>query len=136
MFDLVRKADDTMQEHGFLTVFTTDEIEETASFTPRHSDTILKDLREFLWIAIDNATTRDMDQVQFVQAGDNGDLRLFIGIADVDERVPINSKIDLHAGTNTASSYTGIKTYHMLPEQLSTAATSLLPGMDRQVIVA
>jgi exoribonuclease-2 len=73
--------------------------------------------------------------VEYAEQLPNGDIRVLVGIADVDEFVPKDSAIDLHARANSTSVYTGVKTYHMLPEQLSTQQTSLVGGADRQAIV-
>ena len=46
-------------------------------------------------------------------------------IDDVDSDVSIGSPIDQHAAEQTTSVYTGIRTFPMLPEELSTGLTSL-----------
>jgi VacB/RNase II family 3'-5' exoribonuclease len=58
-----------------------------------------------------------------------------IGIADVDSRVKIGTPVDQHAAQNTTSVYTGIRTFSMLPEQLSTDLTSLNEEVDRLAVV-
>src|SRR5258705_4002172 len=94
-----------------------------------------KDLRELLWSSIDNKTSRDLDQVEFAEALPGGDTRLLIGIADVDELVPKGSAVDQQAAANSTSVYTGVRTYPMLPEELSTDLTSLNAGEDRLAVV-
>lgn len=94
-----------------------------------------RDLRPLLWSSIDDRRSKDLDQVEYAEQLPNGDIRVLVGIADVDEFVPKGSAIDLHARANSTSVYTGVKTYHMLPEQLSTQQTSLVGGADRQAIV-
>ena len=57
----------------------------------------VRDMREFLWSSIDNATSRDLDQIEWAEALPNGDIRVLVGIADVDSLVPLYSPIDMHA---------------------------------------
>lgn len=99
------------------------------------ADVNTKDMRELLWSSIDNKTSRDLDQVEYAERLSSGDIRLLIGIADVDASVAKNSAIDKHAEQNCTSVYTGVKTFAMLPEELSTDLTSLLASQDRRAIV-
>jgi len=94
-----------------------------------------RDLRSLLWSSIDDAKSRDLDQVEYVERLPDGDLRVLIGIADVAARVAQGSAIDAHAAANTTSVYTGVRTFPMLPEELSTDLTSLVGGADRTSIV-
>ena len=98
-------------------------------------DKSVKDLRELLWSSIDDARSRDLDQVEYAEALGGSDTRLLVGIADVDALVSQGSAIDEHAATNCTSVYTGVRTYPMLPEELSTDLTSLNAGEDRLAIV-
>jgi len=84
---------------------------------------------------LDNRESRDLDQVEYAEALPNGDVRVMVGIADVDALVHIHTAIDAHAAENGTSVYTGIKTFSMLPEELSTDMTSLVGGADRSSIV-
>ncbi|HXU38297.1 MAG TPA: RNB domain-containing ribonuclease [Blastocatellia bacterium] len=94
-----------------------------------------RDMRALLWSSIDNRESRDLDQVEYAEALPDGDVRLMVGIADVDALVHIHSAIDAHAAENGTSVYTGIRTFPMLPEKLSTDMTSLVGGADRSSIV-
>jgi VacB/RNase II family 3'-5' exoribonuclease len=58
-----------------------------------------------------------------------------IGIADVDVFVPKGSPIDDHAAQQATTVYAAVQTFPMLPNQLSTGTTSLLPDVDRLCIV-
>ena len=95
----------------------------------------VKDLRKLLWSSIDNSSSRDLDQVEYAEALPGGDTRLLIGIADVDALVSQGSAIDRQAAANCTSVYTGVKTYPMLPLELSTDLTSLNAGQDRLAVV-
>lgn len=94
-----------------------------------------RDLRSLPWSSIDNRESRDLDQVEYAEALPDGDVRLRVGIADVDGLVHIHSAIDAHAAENGTSVYTGIRTFPMLPEKLSTDLTSLVGGADRSSMV-
>ena len=48
----------------------------------------MRDLRGLLWSSIDNADSRDLDQVEFAEQLPSGEIRLLVGIADVDAFVP------------------------------------------------
>ena len=98
-------------------------------------DRSVRDLRELLWSSIDDAKTRDLDQVEYTERLPDGGTRVLIGIADVDAFVAKGSAIDRRAGVNATSVYTGVQTFPMLPEELSTGLTSLLPDQDRLVVV-
>ncbi len=96
----------------------------------------IKDLRHLLWSSIDNRTSRDLDQVEWAEQMGNGDIRVLVGIADVDVVVAKGTPIDLHAAQNTVTVYTESKIFPMLPEELSTDMTSLNQGEDRLAVVA
>ena len=48
----------------------------------------IRDLRSLLWSSIDNDTSRDLDQVEVAERGSNDDVKVMVGIADVDVFVP------------------------------------------------
>jgi len=95
----------------------------------------VRDLRSLLWSSIDNDTSRDLDQIEVAERLPNGDAKVMIGIADVDAFVPKQTPIDLHAARETTTVYTGIRNFPMLPEELSTGATSLLENQDMLSVV-
>ena len=95
----------------------------------------VQDLRSLPWSSIDNDTSRDLDQVEYVEKLSDGTLRLLVGIADVDTSVPKDSATDKQAQSETTSVYAGVATFPMLPLDLSTNITSLLDGQDRVSLV-
>lgn len=135
-FDLAARARRAMREEGF-----------DPDFPPavgqqlRHSPALqehengVRDLRDLPWSSIDNRESRDLDQIEVCERLPNGNIRLRVGIADVDSRVPEGSPVDLHAANNGCSVYTGVVIFPLLPEVLSTDRTSLLQGEPRESVV-
>jgi exoribonuclease-2 len=92
-------------------------------------------LRNLFWSSIDNDSSRDLDQIEYAEHQPDGSTRILIGIADVDGSVPKGSAIDLHAAGECVSVYTGVQTFPMLPEELSTGLTSLNEDADRASVI-
>src|ERR1700682_1702528 len=95
----------------------------------------VRDLRTLLWSSIDNDTSKDLDQIEVAERLPNGDVKVMIGIADVDAFVAKDTPIDQHAERETTSVYTGVSIFPMLPNELSTGASSLLENSDRPAVV-
>lgn len=102
---------------------------------PPFADLPVRDLRALPWSSVDDAASRDLDQVEVAEALPDGRVRVRVGIADVDALVPRGSALDAHAAANTTSVYTGLATFPMLPEALSTDRTSLGADADRAAVV-
>jgi exoribonuclease-2 len=136
-FDLFAVARQEMIDEGFDPDFPPGVDEQVAALKGRaasETDGDVRDLRALLWSSIDNDTSRDLDQIEAAERV-NGGIRVRIAIADVDSAVSIGSPIDRHAAAQTTSVYTGIRTFPMLPEQLSTDLTSLNEAADRLAVV-
>jgi len=95
----------------------------------------IRDLRNLLWSSIDNDTSRDLDQIEVAERLPTGETKVLVGIADVDAFAAKSSAIDLHAAKETTTVYTGVRIFPMLPEQLSTGASSLLESGDKLSLV-
>jgi len=93
------------------------------------------DLRNLLWSSIDNDTSKDLDQIEYAERLPNGDAKVLVGIADVDVFVSKGTPIDLHAQGEATTVYTGARNFHMLPEQLSESASSLLEQDQKMCMV-
>jgi VacB/RNase II family 3'-5' exoribonuclease len=137
--DLQAIAKDIMRQHGFQPDFAP-EVQKQLADLRAHPPAMtaggsVRDLRDRLWSSIDNDTSRDLDQIEVAEKLPNGDVKVLIGIADVDASVPKGTAIDLHAARETTTVYTGIRNFPMLPEELSTGKTSLLENQDRLSVV-
>ena len=95
----------------------------------------VRDLRDRLWLSIDNDDSRDLDQLSVAEELPGGRGKILVAIADVDSLVVKGSAIDDHARANTTSVYTAAQVFPMLPERLSTDLTSLNEGVDRLALV-
>ena len=102
---------------------------------PRDPDPSAEELHHLAWSSIDNAESRDLDQIEYAEQLDDGAIRLLIGIADVDAFAPRGSAVDNFAWKNTTTLYTGVRMFPMLPELLSIDRTSLLEGGDRLAVI-
>ena len=105
------------------------------SVAPAAGNREIRDLRALLWSSIDNDTSRDLDQLEVAEPLAGGETKVLIAIADVDAFVAKHSPIDAHAALETTTVYTGVRNFPMLPEALSTGATSLLEGADKLGVV-
>ena len=136
--DLQATAKEIMQQHGFEPDFPAPVQAQLLSLgkqsvvsPPRD----VRDMRNLLWSSIDNDTSRDLDQIEVAERSSNGEVKVMIGIAEIDALVPKLTPIDQHAARETTTVYTGIQNFPMLPEELSTGITSLLENQDRLGIV-
>jgi VacB/RNase II family 3'-5' exoribonuclease len=102
---------------------------------PARADDTIRDVREWGWCSIDNDDSRDLDQLTWGEDAGDGNMRIFIAVADVDALVKKNTPVDRHARHNTTSVYTAAKIFPMLPEELSTDLTSLNENEDRVALV-
>lgn len=138
-FDLRARAHQAMLDNGFEPDFLSPALQQVDAIEKDRRPIVvpegLRDLRSLLWSSIDNDDSRDLDQIEVAEALPNGNIRVMVGVADVDFRVAKGSPIDRHADHNRTSVYTGVETFPMLPEALSTDLTSLGQDVDREAIV-
>jgi VacB/RNase II family 3'-5' exoribonuclease len=133
--DLAREA---MIDRGLLPEFSRETMQEAARIQEGDAerDPSIRDMRALLWCSIDNDDSRDLDQLTYAEPAENGAVRIFVAVADVDALVQKESAIDDHARHNTTSVYTAARIFPMLPERLSTDLTSLNEGEDRLATIA
>jgi VacB/RNase II family 3'-5' exoribonuclease len=136
--DLKAIARQAMMQEGFHPDFPAEVLNEARAPkppTPANNVPAPRDLRALAWSSIDNDSSRDLDQVEYVEKLADGTVRLLVGVADVDAMVPKGSATDKRAGTETTTVYTGVAIFPMLPDELSTGKTSLLGGEERVAMV-
>jgi len=102
---------------------------------PAKATAELRDLRDRLWVSIDNDNSRDLDQLTVAESLAGGQIRILVAVADVDALVHKASALDGHAAHNTTSVYTPAAIFPMLPVALSTDLTSLNEDQERLAIV-
>ena len=138
-FDLQAAARQIMLEHGFEPDFPPEVPQQLADLKAHPPQVApggdIRDLRQLLWSSIDNDTSRDLDQIEVAERLPTGEIKVLVGIADVDAFVRQQSPIDGHAAKETTTVYTGIGNFPMLPEDLSTGASSLLENGDKLSVV-
>ncbi len=132
--DLQATAKEIMRQYGFEPDFPP-AVQQQLADLRAHPPQIaagkdVRDLRNLLWSSIDNDTSRDLDQIEVANCLPNGDVKVLVGIADVDAFVPKLTAVDQHAAKETTTVYTGVRNFPMLPEELSTGKTSLLENQD------
>ncbi|MDD1661255.1 MAG: RNB domain-containing ribonuclease [Methanomicrobiales archaeon] len=136
--DLAAIAWHAMEKYGFEPGYPSDVEREVGSLAEeRFADPPrdVRDLRGLLWSSIDNEDSMDLDQLEYCEQGENGEIHVKVAVADVDLYVKKESPADQHAAHNGTSVYTGIVTFPLFPDRLSKGITSLLPDGDRMAVV-
>jgi len=137
-FNLAAAAHQSMIEHGFQPDFPAGTDKELAAIQSQPAIPPvngLTDLRNLPWSSIDNDTSKDLDQIEWVEQLPDGRIRVLVGVADVDARVHKGTLIDSHAQSQTTSVYAGVVIFPMLPTALSEGITSLNENQDRVAMV-
>ena len=135
-FDFASRAREAMIAEGFKPDFPPQALAEAAAASPAAiAPGGAGDLRGLLWSSIDNADSRDLDQIEWAEALTEDRIRVLVGIADVTGTVAPASACDTQERANATSVYTGGPVFPMLPERLSTDVTSLGPDVDRGALV-
>jgi len=135
---LTQIANKEMLNRGFLTDYSETLLKELSLINnPAEpvQEAGFRDLRNLLWISIDNDDSEDLDQLTYAEKSPSGKDKIYVAVADVDALVHSGSYIDQYAAHNTTSVYTPTKIFPMLPSKLSTNLTSLNEHTDRCAIV-
>src|SRR3569833_544980 len=96
-FNLIASAQADMVEHGIKTDFpqgTDTELSMIESLSELPVTKDVQDLRGLLWSSIDNDTSKYLDHIEWAEQLQDGRIRVLIGVADVDVRVPRGSLLD------------------------------------------
>jgi ribonuclease R len=97
------------------------------------------DLRALPFMTIDPPDARDFDDAVCVEPLDddvhNGDVRLWVAVADVAHYLQEGTAIDAEARERCFSTYLPDRAIPMLPHQLSSHMCSLVPNQDRLAMV-
>jgi exoribonuclease-2 len=136
--DMQTIARNAMIKYGFSSTFSQSVLDEVNAIQGRifaEGDKDYRDLRDLLWSSIDNWDSMDLDQLEYCERGADGEIHVWIAIADVDLYIPKKSLADKHAAHNGTSVYTGIEIFPLFPDRLSRGITSLLPDQDRMAVV-
>jgi exoribonuclease-2 len=124
-----------MAENGLEADFSKDALTQLDAIQGPAVDDSLPDLTGLLWCSIDNDDSRDLDQLSVGERLPDGKIKVSVAVADVDAKVVRGTPLDLHAQKNTTSVYTGVETFPMLPEKLSTDLTSLSLNEPRLALI-
>jgi len=106
-----------------------------------------RDMRDLLWCSVDNADSRDLDQLTYAETLEGNKVKIMVAIADVDALVSAKSNIDIHAGYPIHRTFIGcsfinnivhfIEHYENLPvaEEFSVFQTKWTEQLCRQGII-
>ena len=105
-FDLKARARQAVLEAGFQPDFPADvarEVQALGQSASKSAAPAARDLCSLLWSSIDNDTSRDLDQVEYVEKLSDRATRLLVGIADVDSSVSKGTAMDRRAAAESTS---------------------------------
>ena len=95
----------------------------------------VEDLREKVFVTIDGKSAKDFDDAVLGETDNEGNLILYVAIADVSRYVETGTNLDQEAFERGTSTYFSQRVIPMLPEALSNDLCSLKPEEDRFCLV-
>ena len=95
----------------------------------------VEDLRDKVFVTIDGKNAKDFDDAVLGEKDEEGNLILYVAIADVGRYIDIGSNLDQEAYERGTSVYFSQKVIPMLPEELSNDLCSLKPNEDKFCLV-
>jgi ribonuclease R len=113
-----------------------DEARAIPTAIPREEIKNREDFRNDFVLTIDPDDAKDFDDALSYRTHPNGDLEVFVHIADVSTYVRPGTALDREASARANSVYLVDRVIPMLPEKLSNGICSLQPGVDRLVKTA
>ena len=129
-----------MQERGLDPGYSSEAREQILGISQPAEDLLLPDLRAMPWCSIDNGegeevSSRDLDQITAASPLGDGQVKLYVAIADVDALLPKDSPADIQAQQNTTTVYRAARTWPMIHPHFSEGLTSFNEGEDRVAVV-
>lgn len=146
--DLSVIADRQMAENGMVPEFTEEILKLVnaipSAAAPDHAAVV--DLRHLNMVSVDNGeldvksgkllnASKDIDQVEYAERMPNGNIKMMVGIADVDSLVKKGDLVDNQAMRQGATVYTDEKIFPMIAPKLSEDLTSLDEMVDRLAVI-
>jgi len=95
----------------------------------------IEDLRDKVFVTIDGKNAKDFDDAVLGETDNEGNLILYVAIADVSRYVEMGTSLDHEAYERGTSTYFSQRVIPMLPEVLSNDLCSLKPNEDRFCLV-
>ena len=120
--------------YGFDNDYSPEYLEELKKYPTEVHESELTNRKDFRYqssITIDGINTKDMDDGVYAERLDNGNIRLYVHIADVTHYVKKDSLAFTRACEKTTSLYLNNSVFHMLHYIISNGICSLNPNVDR-----
>lgn len=132
------EIDVAIRNHELPYIWPDDVLLEASRLAPTVEESDLKgrvDFRHLPFVTIDGEDARDFDDAVYVCPREKGGWVLYVAIADVSHYVRPGSALDQEAYKRGNSVYFPARVIPMLPESLSNNLCSLMPHVDRLVVV-